>query len=648
MTGATQPTRSRLSVTWAAKFSLHVGLLFIGLILAYELRRAVPVSWWMNNPDAIQVIRWAGLYALIGAGVELVFQSERSAWRFVSLREVLGLIRNVTVATGLFLGVIFFLDRGVQLPRSVLPLTWLISLTLLVGLRLAWRLPHDPGLAVHFLPTWWRQSANDRIPLLIVGAMAGVDRQLRMLQGDPAVPYQPVGVITPHSEEVGLRLHGVPFIGDLTGWLFTHRGLIAKGARPHAIVFLDDPVQAYGFTTERIGELRRAGHQLLRPQALADIDSGSASVQRLTEIPLEDFLPRKPISLDVTPARELVVGRRVLVTGAGGSIGSEICRQLLALGCSHLTMVDHSEFLLFEIDRELGAMNSPNVRRAVLANVRDEARVCEILQQERPEIVFHAAALKHVGLVEDNPAEGVLTNVLGTWNVMQAAIAVGCEQFVLISTDKAVDPANVMGATKRIAEALLMLAPASGTQLSAVRFGNVLGSAGSVVPIFREQIARGGPVTVTDPEVNRYFMTIPEAVQLVLHSTAVKAGRMGEGPSKFLLEMGEPVKIADLARQMIELSGHVPDVDIKIEFTGLKRGEKLAEVLADEGENTRPCVNGILEVVADGGAQILDVTQLSSLIAAARNGEGQELRVLLSETVQRLRTRPEFQEVGNG
>lgn len=614
MTGVAKSVRAGVTPAWAAKFGLHVGLLFVGLIVAYELRRALPLSWWMADPDAVRVIRWAGLYALIGAGVELVFQSERSAWRFASMREVVGLVRNVTITTALFLGFIFFLDRGVLLPRSVLPLTWLVSITLLVGSRMAWRLPHDPGLASHFLPSWWPKRGSDRIPMLIVGPMAAADRQLRLIQGDPNSTYQPVGVVTPHPEEVGLRLHGVPFIGHLANWSPAHSGLTIRGATPHAIVFLDDPVQTYGFTTERIGELRRAGHTLLKPQNLAEIDGSANGAHILKEIPLEDFLPRKPISLDSGPVQDLVAGRRVLVTGAGGSIGSEICRQLLALGCAHLSMLDHSEFLLFEIDRELASVTTPASRRAILANVRDTDRIAEVIRNERPDIIFHAAALKHVALVENNPAEGVLTNVLGTWNVIQAAIAHDVAQFVLISTDKAVAPTNVMGATKRIAEALLDLTPMGQTRMTAVRFGNVLGSAGSVVPIFQDQIARGVPITVTHPDVNRFFMTIPEAVQLVLHSTAISAGLGAGTPRKFLLEMGEPVKIVDLARQMIELSGKTPDVDIMIEFTGLKPGEKLAEVLSDDGEEVRPCVEGIMELLWRRDSDLVRMTDILKLV----------------------------------
>lgn len=637
MTGVARTARADLTLVWAAKFGLHVGLLFLSLVLAYELRRPMTVVWWMADPDALRVIRWAGLYALIGAAVELVFQSERSAWRFASMRDVVGLVRNVTITIGLFLGLIFFLDRGVELPRSVLPLAWLVSLALLVGSRMAWRLPHDPGLATHFLPSWWPRPATDRTPLLIVGSMAAADRHLRLLQGDPDTPYQPLGVVTPNPEEVGLRLHDVPFIGDLATWRPSHSGLTGLGARPHAIVFLDDPVRAYGFSTERIGELRRAGHTLLKPQSLAEIGApGEADV--LKEIPLEDFLPRKAISLDASPIRGLVAGRRVLVTGAGGSIGSELCRQLLALGCAHLTMVDHSEFLLFEIDRELSRGRAEAGRRAILANVRDTDRVAKVVRSERPDIIFHAAALKHVALVENNPAEGVLTNVLGTWNVIQAAVAHDVGQFVLISTDKAVAPTNVMGATKRIAEALLELAPGDGTRMTAVRFGNVLGSAGSVVPIFREQITRGGPVTVTHPDVNRFFMTIPEAVQLVLHSAAISAGLEGGAPRKFLLEMGEPVRIADLARQMIELSGKIPDVDVMIEFTGLKPGEKLAEVLSDEGEEVRACVEGVMELLWRHNPDAIRLADVLALVEQSQQASDLPDRSVL-EVVDRIRSR---------
>lgn len=630
--------RASLTATWAAKYLIHIGALFVAFILAYELRRALPIEWWFEGGDAVRVIGWAALYALIGAVVEAVFQTERTAWRFASVRDVVALGRNVVLTVAFFLLTIFVADRGVQLPRSVIPLAAVLSVLFLVGVRLLWRLPQESELIHHLLPTWWRKVSAHRTPLILVGSLADADRQIRLLQADADQPYQPVGIITPDIAEVGMRLQGVPAMLSLDAWRDQHISLRRRDEPVPGILFLQDPVLSFGLTPQRVGELKKAGHTLLRPHVLTEVGAPGPRADLLTEIPLEEFLPRQPISLPTGPVEDLIRGRRILVTGAGGSIGSEIARQMVQFGCGHLTLLDHSEFQLFEIDRELGGVKTAMTRRAVLANVRDEARIREIFDQERPDIVFHAAALKHVALVENNPAEGVLTNVQGTWNVIRAATEARAAQFVLISTDKAVDPSNVMGATKRIAETLLELVPDSDTRLSAVRFGNVLGSAGSVVPIFRDQIARGGPVTVTHPDVNRYFMTIPEAVQLVLHSTAVKAARADEGPSKFLLEMGEPVRIADLARQMIELSGKKPDIDIKIEFTGLKKGEKIAEILSDEGEDPCPCVDGILEVMGRVGAGRLDTARLQTLITAARMDAGHEVTMLLSQAIADVRT----------
>lgn len=622
-------------MTRTAKICAHLLVVFCAFLLAYEVRRAVPLSWWFESSDAGRVLGWGVLYAGIAGVVELVAQTERGAWRFTSAREAVALLRSTVLTAILFVLVIFFVDRGVQLPRSVLPLAWLLSLLLLVGMRLAWRLAHDRSLAASMLPDWWSGRARPGKPLLIVGDMAEAERHVRHLATDRNTSYWPAAVVTPHSQERGLSLHGVPCMGSPDRLEKVIDAQFRDARVPPAILFLGDPVGHFGISAERIGRLREAGHALLRPQPIVDMDHGGDG--RLREIPLEEFLPRAPVALDPAPLRTLVAGRRVLITGAGGSIGSEIARQLVGLGCAHLTLVDHSEFLLFEIDRELAGLKSQTIRRAVLANVRDDRRIAEVFQSEKPNIVFHAAALKHVAMVENNPSEGVLTNVMGTRNVIAAAVECGAEQFVLISTDKAVAPTNVMGATKRLAEALLELAPKGGTRLCAVRFGNVLGSAGSVVPIFQQQIASGGPVTVTHPDVDRYFMTIPEAVQLVLHSTAISAARPADEASKFLLEMGQPVKIAHLARQMIELAGKTPDVDIMIHYSGLKPGEKMTELLYDDGEEVSSCVDGIMEVksaLACGRVSDADVQRL--IEAAFRMDD--DLRDRVVDLVVRLRT----------
>ncbi len=582
----------------------------------------------------MRVVAWAALFALIGAAVEAVFQTERASWRFASLRDVVALVRNVTISIAVFVVGVFIADRGMELPRSVLPLTWMLTIVLLVSVRLAFRLPRDPAILDQLLPSWWRRRPAAGAPLLLFGDMDAADRQIRHMLGDPASTYHPVGVVTPGPHQVGARLHGVPWIGTLANWR------PAKGAGGGAILFLGDPIRDLGLSVGRIGDMRGAGYRLLRPQILADLaEDGGGERVALREIPFEEFLPRQPLVLEAGPVRDLIAGKRVLVTGGGGSIGSEIARQLVQLGCSRLTILDHSEFQLFTIHRELEAAEPVEVR-AVIADVRDAGRVRQIMADERPEIIFHAAALKHVGLVENNPVEGVRTNVLGTWNVLTASAEAGAAQFVLISTDKAAAPSNVMGATKRIAEALLALAPKGMTRFSAVRFGNVLGSAGSVVPIFQDQIARGGPVTVTHPDVERFFMTIPEAVQLVLHSTALNAARPGGAEAKFVLEMGEPVKIVELARQMIQLSGKTPGVDIQIEFTGLKAGEKLSEILSDDGEDVFPCAEGILEVRTATHPAGLRSESLEIILAAAERGETRGVIDAVDRAINEIRGCP--------
>lgn len=624
--------RAPLALIWTVKYLLHIGAHFCAFLLAYELRRGLPLAWWFEDPDALRVVTWAALFTLTGAVVEAFFQTERAAWRFASLRDVVALVRNVTLSIALFVVAIFVADRGMQLPRSVLPLTWMLTIILLVSVRLMFRLPRDPAILDQLLPSWWRRRPAGRASLLLFGDMDAADRQIRHMLGDPAATYHPVGIVTPGPHQAGARIHGVPWLGTLASWRPGRS--VAAGS---AILFLADPIRDLGLSIGLIGDIRAAGYRLLRPQLLADLaeDGGRIALQ---EIPLEEFLPRKPIALAPGPVRALIAGKRVLVTGGGGSIGSEIARQLVQLGCSRLTILDHSEFHLFQIHKELE--NSETVAvKAVIADVRDAHRVRQVMADEQPELVFHAAALKHVHLVEENPVEGVRTNVLGTWNVLSAAAEAGAGQFVLISTDKAAAPSNVMGATKRVAESLLGLAPKGCTRFSAVRFGNVLGSAGSVVPIFQEQIARGGPVTVTHPEVERFFMTIPEAVQLVLHSTALNAARESAAEAKFVLEMGEPVKIVELARQMIQLSGKIPGVDIQIAFTGLKTGEKLSEILSDDGEEVFPCAEGILEVRTATEAPGLARESLRTIIEAAGRGDVREVTEAVNRAVAEIRRR---------
>ena len=359
----------------------------------------------------------------------------------------------------------------------------------------------------------------------------------------------------------------------------------------------------------------------------------------MREFKLEELLARPTVNLNKDGLKSLIAGKRVLVTGAGGSIGSEICRQVASLGCGHLGLLDHSEFALFRMDQEIGDRWPTLSRHEYLQDVRNKDRLKDIFEAERPDIVFHAAALKHVPLMERHPCESVMTNVIGTWNVAGAANAASVKHMVFISTDKAVDPPNVMGATKRLAEAVVRAQQTlkGETRFSVVRFGNVLGSAGSVVPTFRAQIERGGPVTLTHPDIERYFMTIPEAVQLVLHATAHSA-RQTEGPlGVFVLDMGEPVKIIDLARQLIGLYGKSPGKDIEIEVTGLRPGEKLSEDLVDSTEESEICDESLLRVTDRIDGQRINERVIDDLARVASSGDALETRKMVFEVLATVR-----------
>lgn len=617
-----------------AKFAIHVFLVFCAFVLAYHLRVSPTLEWWTTSAQGRTVLVLASIYAGVAAAVELVFRTERSAWQFSSARDVLLLLRSTALTAVGFLAVTFLVFRAEDLPRSTIVMAWVLSLAALVGVRLFWRVLNDRALASSLL-TFGKLEASKGVPLLLVGDAIEAQSYLRRTPTTGGLDYSPTALFSDAAPK-GQFIHGVQVKGGTRDVMSALPAFAPKKPDGAAILFFGDTFGGQGFTAEEIGRMRTQGFKLLRQPSLIEVQQDGADIRGVREMKLEDFLPRPPVDMDSGPIRNLIHNKRVLVTGAGGSIGSEIVRQLVHHGCAHVTLVDHSEFLLFEIDYELGGGPLPVSRSAILCNVRDDKRLQAVFEAEKPDIVFHAAALKHVTLVENNPREGVLTNVLGTWNVARAAARSGVRQMVLISTDKAANPSNIMGATKRLAESLL-LQEGGATRYCVVRFGNVLGSAGSVVPIFQKQIESGGPVTVTDPLVERFFMTIPEAVQLVLQASALSA--RGESDlRKFVLEMGRPVKIIDLARQMIELSGFRPDEDIRIEITGLRPGEKITEILVDDYEDVVVCVPGINEIRANA-SEYLDPGQVEGIITAATSDDD-GLNAQIYSMVRALRVTP--------
>lgn len=596
--------------------------------------------------DAVEA---AGLYAIIfaicGALLDMLLRSDRAFWRYSSIADVPRIVRSSAVLCAVFLIAAFFIERATQLPRSALLFVFLLDVGLTLGLLTLRRLLHEPSLLVHLPAPLGFLSRDERQPLVLLGDLNRVDTFLRDVgRGTPV--FRPVAIVSFLAANSPRQIRGVNVVNTADRAHEILNMLLTAGEIP-AIVFTDASVTPADLGIEKLGRLRAKGVKLLRVPSLTEL-GGTGDENRVREIQLEELLPRPPIKLDENELRNLVSGRRVLVTGAGGSIGSEVCRQVAMLGCSHLTALDHSEFGLFQIDQEIGDRWATLSRQAVICSVRDRERIRACFAEQAPDIVFHAAALKHVPLMERHPCEAVLTNVIGTRNVAEAASAAEAEHMVFISTDKAVDPPNVMGATKRLAESVVRAQQSLNgkTRFSAVRFGNVLGSAGSVVPTFRAQIERGGPVTLTHPDIERYFMTIPEAVQLVLHATATSA-KKPQGPlGVFVLDMGKPVKIIDLARQLIELHGKVPGQDIDISITGLRPGEKLFEELVDSSEQISSRDESVIVVTDRVPGMAMTAKHLNTIEAQARSGDDYATRTMIFELLAKVRTETPTGETG--
>ncbi len=474
---------------------------------------------------------------------------------------------------------------AVGLPNGVIALFFLLSLLLLIGVRVVARSLHERRPLGGFRPG----ARGDR-GVLIVGAGDGGRLVLREILRNRELGLQPVGFLDDDPRKHGLRMDGVQVRGNTEGDL----PRILDQVKPDEVIIAIP--SAPGSTRARVVRecRRRAIPVRTLPtvfELLQDRTPSALISRQVREVRVEDVLGREPVLMELDRVGAYLAGETVLVTGAGGSIGSELCRQIARVGPRRIVLLDHAEDNLFQIQRELQEERhvQPSVLAAVLADCKEDERMREIFAEHRPTVVFHAAAYKHVGLMEANPVEAVRNNAMATRVMAHVAGEMGVGRFVLVSTDKAVAPATVMGASKALAEFALEAATArfTGTRYAAVRFGNVLGSSGSVVPIFRRQIERGGPVTVTDERMTRYFMTIPEAVQLIIRSGSLVSDG-DRGADVFVLDMGEPVKIVDLARAMIELSGLDPDRDVAVEIVGRRAGEKLHEELFNRYEQSKP------------------------------------------------------------
>jgi len=547
------------------------------------------------------------------------FGLHRRSWRRAGITDLLAIALGVMAVTVVLLVAVLVLFPVVAIPRSLPLIEGPLALLVLGGAPFSRRVHHEQAR--------WRVAAlrGGALRVLVVGAGETGQLVSREMRRHPEAGFVPVGFLDDDRNTHGLRHGGLAVLGCIEDL----PAVVAEQGVDEVLIAL--PTQLGPVVRRVVALARTAGvpSRILPP--LRDIVSGRAPISAIRDVNVEDLLGRAPVRLDLGPIEAYLRGRTVLITGAGGSIGSEIVRQIAGFDPACLVLLGRGEYSVFEINREL-ARTYPDVpRHAVICDVRDEVSLAGVFERFKPDVVFHAAAHKHVGLMEENPAQAVLNNVGGIRNVTRLALAHGVSRFVNVSTDKAVNPTSVMGATKRVAEAVVTEAARQSGPDSAfisVRFGNVLGSRGSVIPLFKEQIQRGGPITVTDPDMIRYFMTIPEAAQLVL-----QAGAMGLNGRVCVLDMGEPVRIVDLARDLILLSGLEPGTDVAIEFSGQRQGEKLYEELLTAEEGIEASRHEKIYVAKTAPLYGNLIRQLERLFAAAATHDGRAVRTVLQQFV---------------
>ena len=611
--------RSLLTILDVVGLSLAYWLAFL-FRFEFEIPSSAIDLVLMNWPYVVAV-HYLGLYAL---------NVPRMSWRYMTMRDTVRIGVGIAVSTGVLVLVRIIATsvlhhRLVAIPFGVLGMDFVLAFLGLVGARALVRLR---GEAIDRSKRTASDGTSIHNVILIGAGEAGVI-VARELLNRPDLGLKPVGFLDDDRRKVGTSISGLAVLGNI-------HNIAAIAEKKRAKRALITIASASGKQIRRITDLcRDAGLETKIIPGIYEIVGDKVNLSRIREVAIEDLLGREPVQLDEDFVGATIRSRVVLVTGAGGSIGSELCRQVCRFGPERLVLVERYENALFEIHREL-TQEFPHVPiEPRVGDVCDEGRMAQLFEGTKPHVVLHAAAHKHVPMMEWNPGEAVKNNIGGTRVIADLSDKTGVERFVLISTDKAVNPSSIMGATKRVAEIYLQaLSERSNTSFVTVRFGNVLGSAGSVIPIFRQQIARGGPVTVTHPDMTRYFMTIPEASQLVL-----QAGAMGDGGEIFILDMGEPVKIVDLARDLIRLSG-LPPEDIEIRFSGVRPGEKLVEELstnAEHADKTRHPKVFIGRIKPHGWEPV--VAAVTALLGLARDADPERIRDALGNLV------PEFRAV---
>ncbi len=577
----------------------------LSLYLAYYLRfeGVIPTDYLASFFSLVPVI------LISRAVVYFYFGFYTRFWKYSSLEDLIQILKAVVTGTLLFLFISILYDRSLLIPRSVIIIDMTLLIMILGGSRLVWRMYRERFLQPNMV------NDDHRLPVLILGAGDKGVHLLRYVQRF-APQYKVCGFLDDDPKKKNSSLSGVRVLGDrqsipdLASELQIKEILIATNT----------------ISTESLGDIidicTQCGVKYKIASSITDMNTKEVHISNIKKIGIQDLLGRDQVSLDLSSLQNLLEGKRVLVTGAGGSIGSELCHQILEYNPSSLVMLDRCENYLYELGVSLPSGQMNTCLSFICSSITNREKLEATFSKHQPQLVFHAAAHKHVPLMEDNPDEAVINNVIGTRIVAETSEKYGVEKFILVSTDKVVRPSNVMGMTKRIAEKFIQhIGCNSKTHFIIVRFGNVLGSNGSVVPLFKKQISEGRAVTVTHPEMERYFMLISEAAQLILQAAAIS-----EGGNIFLLEMGKPVKIVDLARKMIQLAGYIPDQDIEIKFTGIRPGEKLKEELINFDETPVPTFHKKIKILNTKPPEARDFeARLDALYRIAKNGNHDEI-----------------------
>lgn len=565
-----------------------VAAVFLANVLAILLR--FDFNWSVIAAAKHPTLELLSVDVILTPTVFLLTGLYQGYWKYAGLSDLVRLMRAVAIRT-IALVMIFYIFEFAGLSRAIVIMNTVLLLLLTGAIRLG------PRFRFEVLASRKRNLGSNT---LIIGAGDTGESLLRELRKTGQTDFNPIGFLDDDPEKMGVKIHGVPVLGSRESL----EELIEEYRVREVICAI--PAASKDVMWEVLAICRRTGARFKTVPTAGELGRGAARIEQIRAVSLEDLLGRHVISLDQVVLRKSLRGRRVLVTGAAGSIGRELARQIASYEPRQLLLLDRNENNLFYLEAELREIHPLQDLQVLIGDVLDRGRIEAIFRSARPEVIFHAAAYKHVPLMEQHPIEAIKNNVLATRQLAEISVTHNVEKFIYISTDKAVRPTSIMGATKRLGERLTRSVEHGSSRFIAVRFGNVLGSDGSVIPTFKKQIAAGGPVTVTHPEVTRFFMTIPEAVQLVL-----MAGAMGRGGELFLLQMGQPVRILDLANNMIELSGLKPGEDIKVVFTGLRPGEKLHEDLRNKREDALPTTNEKIMVLT--GVEPLSAQEWSTL-----------------------------------